>query len=215
MIKTSKISKRSIQNKPVTKQQVRSMIKADKINLIKYTDTVLDFNTVASGATFINLTMPGLGTGQSGRQADTIELSHFDIRWTESFKDSVTTSTDVGFDRVMLFQNIGEDLITGLADVLDSVTTSQNSINSQLSYSNKGSTFHMLVDHVNKVDTFNPCLFHQATVKPSIRKIRFNAIDGLFTTGVPTVAVSRSLVSISGGSSWSLELIVRMWYYDV
>jgi len=199
----------------VTKQQVKDMIVSSKKPVIKYTDTILDFNGLASGNTFINLTMPSVGTGQSARQADTIVIDHFDLRMTENFRDSVTTSADVGFDRVVFFQNIGEDIITSVGDILDDVATSQNAINSPLSYSNKGSTFHPLLDHTFNVDTFNPSDKFKVTLKPSIKKVRFNVIDGLYTTGVPTLLLARNLVAISGGSAWSLEVIVRMWYYDV
>jgi hypothetical protein len=216
-MKKNKNNNRSKQNrnKPITKQQVRSMIKADKQALIKYTDTIITVTTLSSSNTYTNIGMPTVGNGQNNRQANTIEIDHFDIRLTEGFDDVVTTSADIGFDRFILFQNIGEGLINAPADLLDQTTTSLNLINSPISYSNNNNLFHILWDVTQKVDTFNPTCVINRKSRPSLRKLRYNAIDSVWSTGVPCLAIHRWSGGLTGGSVWTAQVIVRMWFYDV
>jgi hypothetical protein len=203
-------------SKPITKQQVRSMIQGSKVDLIKYTDTIITLSTPLSTVTFYPLIMPAVGTGQNARSADSIRISHFEISNTDIMLDSVTTSDQCIFDRMILFQNVGEDVIATADELLDQVTDNIQLYNSPYSYSNKGKSFQVCLDNKIHLNTFVSTWSKRwPKIKPSIPKLRYDAIASAWSTGLPEVMISRYAAGMSGGSGAVQQLIVRMWFYDV
>jgi hypothetical protein len=199
----------------VTKEQVKSMLASRDRPLIKYIDTIIDLTGNASTNSFTNLNLPTSGVGVNNRVGLGIKIDSFEIHYTIYFEDAVTTSADVGFDRVLLFQNVGEGLINAPADLLDDNTTPLNTINSPLSYSNKGKLFSIVSDKLYHMDTFNPTACGVFHLKPKVHNLAYNAVDSVWSTGAPTLAICRFTGGITGGSVYKNEVLVRTWFYDV
>jgi len=215
MKKNTKLQQ-SKRNNTVTKQQVRAMIKSDKVELVKYIDTIVDFAATSNNETTTTLNLPGLGTGQNSRTGDSIVIDHFEIRTTHFLVQTGTANNDTCFFRDMLYQNCGEALINTSADILDNVSTTDNKINSNVSYSNKGKLFKLLLDTRNQVDVYNPASLHYyKRIRPSIPKMRYNSVDAEWSTGVPNLLNIGFNTNVIAGSTYYSEYIIRMWFYDV
>jgi len=191
------------------------MIKSDRQILEKYVDTIVTLSSTVNNFTITNLNMPSLGNGQSNRAADTIIVDKFDVMYTIAFEDNVTTSADLGVDRLLFYQNSGEAIISVVGDIYDQTTTALNVVNSPISYSNKGMLLRVLKDFRQESDTFNPCHIGKFSFKPSISKMRYNANDNQWSTGYPSVAQQRYIGTISGGATYVSQFIIRMWFHDV
>jgi len=199
----------------VTKAQVKQMIKSEVQPLLKYIDTIVTLSSTVNNFTITNLNMPTLGNGQNNRNADTIVIEKFDVMYTIAFEDNVTTSADLGVDRLLFYQNAGEAIISTVGDLFDQTTTALNVVNSPISYSNTGGLLRVNHDFRQESDTFNPCHIGKFTYEPNIRKMRYNANGAQWSSGYPAVGQQRYIGTISGGATYISQFIIRMWFRDV
>jgi hypothetical protein len=211
------------QNKPkrselVSKSQVKQMIKSIAVdkNLMKFIDTQVILNTTTSTPLITNLNMPTTGTGSSQINGANLTIDHFEVHMSDFFLDSITTSAQSLFDRFLLYQNNTESPIVASGDLLDQTTTTIDSFNSPLSYSNNGTLFKPILNYLVSLDSFNTT--DQKVwmrLAPKIKKLKFNPTDGAWSNGVPAILQTRYTVGVSGGSAAIQQITVRMWYYDV
>ncbi len=195
------------------KSMVNSLIDKRIGNTIKYIDFTGNTSGVVGGVQAF--TLPAVGTGVDERIGEAIVVDHIDMRLsynqTEVTTISATTAANT-FIRLTIVQVIGEEVITA-SDVYDNSATTAGIIVSPFSYSNNGKLFHVLYDEVVTLDTFNRSKFLKKKLLPSIKKLRYDTPNNVWSTGEPYILTTYH----SDGSNPAVRQIwqFRLWYYNM
>jgi len=196
---------------------VKDMIESKQANLIKFKDTLNSYNFgTASANEFITFSMPTAAVGASGRTGDSIDIKEIELAVNAYWSQTVTTSVGSAMFRLIVAQMVGE-VPAGWAstEAIEYSSTQPVSIASPLSYDNNKNVFHVLLDKVVTLDTYNREIAFKVHLKPKIKRLRYDNGVPIWTNGQPFFFlypfVSDSVVT----NTVNFEAISRIWFYDV
>jgi hypothetical protein len=172
--------KKKSSSKPVTKQQVRQMLKSKVENLVKYVDTTAFYSPSILNNP-IAWTMPTTGTGASNMAGTSINIKELLLRMFMTFPNS--SGTMYGYTcRFIIVQAISDDTVS-IGDVLENSSTSQNAIVSPYSYELHNRMFRVLHDRTFYLSPSVTTYHESVSIKPKVPMARYNATGSYWGNG--------------------------------
>jgi len=200
-------------NKSQVKNMVKSILGNQNVNLKKRKDTTLALNTNANPSYIQTLAYPSSGNTSSTRVGDGINIDKFECRFTIQLLDAGAAETGSALVRIIVFQIVGESIPVA-SDVIDNTGSTIGTIVSPYGYDTNKKLVRVLYDVHSSVDTFNRQKYHNVDLKPSLRTVRYDNNNAVWTTGQAYVLYLTSINNFVN-TTVNITTDIRTWFYDV
>jgi hypothetical protein len=188
---------------------IKSIVNIDKQALMKFFDSsIINTNLIASTPTHTLVFNPALGTGSSSRVGSAVVLDKIDF--TAIF-DANSAAADLviqeAFVRVIITQCIGDDTTEAASPLQNSSVQNYYPV-SAIDYDENHNQFHVLHDSVVALDHFNRTAKMKFTVRPRIKRTKYDLLNSVWSTG-------QIVVNVYGLVNGSTNNITNSWYSRV
>jgi hypothetical protein len=212
--KSGASSKQTI-NKSQVKNMIKSMVNVDKVALRKFSDLAIVGGTLTASTPVASslITIP-IGTGASSRVGDAIDLHQLDLDmvfYVTAVQADVQPNT--AFIRVIVTQAIGDDISLGPSNPLQNSSVQSYYPVAPIDYDQNKNEFHVLLDRLVSVDTYNRTAKLKANLKPRIKRTKYDTLNALWSSGQIVLNVFPLIVGTTVTVAY--DRYSRLWFNDV
>jgi hypothetical protein len=163
----------------VTKAQVEQIIKAQELNLTKWTGYQFAVGSLGNASAIQAITMPTTGNGENSMSGNSINIEGFELRY---YWRDVVGSSDAYANRVVIFQAVGNSAPT-LGTLVQYTSNASIAQVSPFNYDNLNKEYRILFDKTTSNDTYNPVTSTVKKFAAKVHKCKFDTVSNSWANG--------------------------------
>jgi len=196
----------------VTKEQVKQMILSDKVNLVKYVDSLPTYSGVGSSTLISTGVMPTIGTGETSMGGNSVNFTKMNLRGFAALYNTTPNLTDTYFIRFSVIQLVAQGSPT-VADIYEYYSP-RDIITSPFRYDTTGKLFRVIADYTRKLDPYNMSVDIQMNdLEMKVKRARYDFLDSIWSNG--QILYVRTVFTTGTSSNLYWDNTFRSYYYDV